>query len=141
MLVLPNEGLPILMGRIWQVAESGYQHPVMILWVNDIEPDGATVYADLELASFTGYNPIVVTPADWTAPAVVGDVGRMTWGATPFEYTCTGGGQTVRGYAIFDPYTFKLLLVERFEESRDLVPGSVLGLLPQFTLGTYVPCP
>ncbi len=140
MLVTPNIGLPTLLSRMLRADVIGFSDFVLMLWANDIEPDQSTVFSLLTPATFNGYNPIVMDRTLWTVPTIVDDQATTTWGTVPFEWTCSGAPQTVYGYAAFDPSSFALLIVERFDEPRDVDVGLVLGVLPRFQLGTFVPC-
>ncbi len=140
-LVLPDQGLPDLLD--WMIRRTGGDPPdlVFTLWTNDITPTQATVFTDLTRASFTGFFEMVMTRAGWTAPAIVSDQAVSTWKTAPTNWTLTALPVTVYGWAAYNPGTLKLVIVERFDTPRALAIGDTIGVLPQMTLSTYVPCP
>lgn len=141
MLVLPNQGLPDLLD--WMIRHTGGDPPdlVFTLWTNDITPTQATVFTDLTRASFTGFTERVMTRSGWTAPVVSSNAARSTWGTVPTNWTLTALPVTIYGWAAYNPGPLRLVIVERFDTPRALGVGETIGVLPQFTFGTYVPCP
>jgi hypothetical protein len=138
-LILPNEGLPDWLD--WMVRHTGGDPPnlTLFLWVNDVTPTQAIVFADLTFATFGGAAPWVITRSGWTAPVMSGPDAVSTWGTTPITWNATTGGQTVYGYAIYNPVTVKLMIVERFDTPRPVSPGDVVSLLPRVELTTLPP--
>jgi len=134
-LLLPNEGLPILLSLLLKDAAMPASPWVLMLWSNDIEPDVDTMLADLTEANFTGYFPVVVARGDWATPVAATGQANTRWGAGPYSWACSGGAQDIYGYAVFDSSTFKLLWVERFDPTRAAVNGQPFALWLSFTLG------
>jgi hypothetical protein len=140
-LVLPKEGLPDQLGYIVSAPIVGLLNWNLILWSNDIVPDDDTVYADLVVATFTGFSPVEVTRAGWTTPVIDGSSAVSTWGTTPTTWTCTGGAQTVYGYALVTMISPVIRVIQRFPSPVAVAIGGRIGVLPRYRLQTFVPCP
>lgn len=140
-LVLPNQGLPSLLRWMLKSAIVGVPDLVFTLWTNDITPDQETVYDDLVIATFGGFQEGNLTRAGWSNPVVVDGEAVSVWGVDPISYTVTQGPQTVYGWAGYNPDTLDLVLIERFDVERTPGVGQTLQIVPQFKLGTWVPCP
>lgn len=140
-LVLPNEGLPYLLD--WMLRHTGGDPPdlVFTLWTNNYVPDQSTILANLTRATFAGFFEVVMLRSGWTAPVVVADVARSTWGTVPTEWTLATGTVTIYGWAAYNPGPLKAVIVERLDTPRVLNVGDKIGVLPFFDLTTYVPCP
>jgi len=135
-LVLPNEGLSDWL--LWMVKDTvgGLPDLVFTLFVNDLVPDQETTFADLDRASFGGFQEIIMSRADWVSPVVVDDRAQSQWGTVPTEWTVTSDPQEVFGWAAYEPGSLRLMIAERFDVSRDLTVGQTLKVLPRFTLTT-----
>ncbi len=135
-LVLPNEGLADWL--LWMIKDTagGLPDLVFSLFVNDIEPDQDTTLADLEGASFGGFNELVMSRSDWVSPTVVDDLAVSQWGAVPTAWTVTADPQTVYGWFAYNFGPMRLMICERFDEPRDLNTGDTIKVLPKFTLTT-----
>jgi len=135
-LVLPNEGLPDWL--LWMVKDTagGLPDLVFTLFTNDIEPDQATTFADLDRATFGGFQEQIMSRADWISPTIDDDKAVSQWGTVPTEFTVTSDPQEVFGWAAYNPGPLRLMIVERFDVPRDLAVGNTLKVLPRFTLTT-----
>lgn len=135
-LVLPNEGLTDWL--TWLIKDTAGSLPdlVFTLWVNDIEPDQDTTFADLDRASFTGFMEIIMARSDWTSPAIVDDAAASQWGTLPTAWTVAADPETVYGWAAYNPGPLRLMIVERFDVPRELEVGQTIKVLPRFTLTT-----
>ena len=135
-LVLPNEGLPQLLSYWIGKTSNSFADWSMVLFKNNITPIQATVYADLNVATFTGYSPVPITKPDWTSPVI--DTGKAvsTWKTTPTLWTCTSGSETIYGYALVTPSSPVILVVEKFAVSVPIAPGGIIGVLPRITFTT-----
>jgi hypothetical protein len=140
-LILPNIGLAQLLDNMIRATISGVPDLVLTLWVNDYTPEQDSVLADLTRATFGGFQEQVLTRGEWTAPAIIADIAVSTWGVTPFLWTVSSNPQTVYGWAAYDPNTLALRIVERFDVPRTPALFGKIGVLPRFTLTTFVPCP
>lgn len=141
--LLPAEGIAEQLACILQKTVSGVLPWTLVLWVNDITPTFATVYADLQLATFGGYFPVTLTRAEWTDPVVDYGCASSTWGTDVTTwYVTSGPTETPYGYAMLDSVTNVIRFIQRFEDA-DIAPVEVGGrvtLLPRYTL-TSAPCP
>jgi hypothetical protein len=135
-LVLPNEGLTDLLAYWLGKTVNTFFDWQLVLFKNSFTPTQATVYADLVLATFTGYSPVTVTKANWTSPVIDTDKAVSTWTTTPTLWTCTAGSETIYGYALVTPSSPKILVVERFASPVPIAPGGIIGVLPRVTFTT-----
>lgn len=135
--VLPDEGIGDQLEYILKRTISGVLPWQLILFKNDVTPDAATVLADLEEATFTGYGRVDLIRDTWTVPTVDDGCAVSTWGDYPVEWWVTGGlPETLYGYAMIDSTLEVIRFVQRFDE-EDIVPleiGSRVLLLPTYTL-------
>ena len=109
----------------------------LLLWTADIEPDAATVLADLGEVSWGGYSRRTVQRTDWAAPVVDGACAASTPANAPFGFPFgSGDPETVRGWALWEPVSSRLVLIVRLPEADELTvgPGQTYNLTPSFTL-------
>jgi hypothetical protein len=135
-IVLPNEGLPTLLGWMLRDDTSAVPSNTLILFSSDTTPTQATVYADLTEAGFTGYSPVTIDRATWTSPVVDDDHAVSTWDTTPILWLPESGPQIIYGYAVVTPSSPVILWCERFATPITVEDGGVLALLPRFALTT-----
>ena len=136
-IVLPDEGLPLLLGWWTQTDISTAPFWVLLLWTDeDLEPDQDTVFADVTEAMFSGYNPVNLLPANWTAPVVVNHKAVVTYGTYPQLWTAIGEYETVYGYAITTVVDPVLLVIEKLSTPVDLSVDKRIGILPRLTMTT-----
>ena len=135
-IVLPNEGLPSLLAWMLRDDTSALPSNTLVLFANDLTPDQDTVYADLTLATFTGYSPVTIDRASWTSPVIDADHAVSTWNTTPIVWLVSGGSETIYGYAVVTPTSPIILWCERFATPIPVTAGGALALLPRFTLTT-----
>lgn len=135
-LVTPDEGLPILLALLLKDAAMPGTAWKLTIFVNNLTPTQATVFADMTVATFTGFSEVTIARGTWVSPTVSSHKGVTTYGSTPTQWTLTATPQTVYGYAIYDPATSKILWIERFASSVALIVGSIIGVLPRVTLTT-----
>lgn len=141
--ILPNEGIGQQLECILSRSVGGVAPWKLILWVNDIDPDADTTFADLVEASWSGYTALTLPRSDWTTPMVINGCAVSTYTETPQVWYVTGGPtETNYGYALVDSITNVIRFIQRFEE-EDLAPvepGGRVTLLPRYTL-TSCACP
>lgn len=135
-VVLPNEGLPDLLAYWLGKTVNTFFDWQLVLWKNSFTPVQSTVYADIVLATFTGYSPVTVVKANWTSPVIDTDKAVSTWNTTPQLWTCTAGSETIYGYALVTPSSPKILAIERFASPVPVAPGGIIGVLPRLTFTT-----
>lgn len=135
--ILPDQGIGDQLAYILSAPIAGVLPWTLILWVNDVVPDAATVLADLEEASWNGYSRQTLTRGGWTVPEVNAGCASSTYGTDPIVFLPTGPTvQTNYGAAYIDQSTGVIRWVERFEDA-DIVPvvvGQAYKILPQYTL-------
>ena len=135
--LIPDEGLAAWLKRVVDPAGASPASWRLILWVNDLDPDNATVLASLTQASFGGYNFLTLMPGAWTAPAVVSGCATTTYTTDAYTWYVTNAmGQTVYGWALTDPGAGELRFIQRFDDA-DIAPletGGRLLLLPTLTM-------
>lgn len=141
--LIPDEGLAAELVRILNPLGADSHSWRLILWVNDVVPDAATVVADLVPASFGGYSFVTLNASTWTAPEVDDGCATSYYGTEAIQWLVSDAmGQTVYGFALIDTTANVIRFVQRFD-SADIVPletGGRVLLLPQFTY-TSAACP
>jgi hypothetical protein len=138
--VLPDEGLGELLKYLVQVPIVGVVSWELWLWVNNIVPDHATELSMLVEATFGGYQRYTLPREDWTEPVVEGGCAHSTWGEDAIVWPVNAThGETVYGYALVDPSTSIIRLIQRFdpEDISPLVVGRPISMLPEFTLDSH----
>lgn len=141
--IVPTEGAAELLAYILKRAVSGVLPWELMLWTNDIFPDAETVLADLEEATFPGYERATLTRSVWTEPTAANGCAVASWNDVPLQWTVSGPtDETVFGFALVDTVAEVIRFVQRFdaEDLEELSAGKVLRLLPLFTL-TSAACP
>lgn len=135
-VVLPNEGLTTLLEYWIGKTVNTFFDWLLVLFKNNYTPTQASVYADLVLATFTGYSAVTLTKANWTSAVIDTDKAVSTWNTTPQLWTCTAGSETIYGYALVTPSSPKIMAVERFASPVPVAPGGIIGVLPRLTFTT-----
>lgn len=135
-LVAPIQGLPLLIGVLFKDGTPPPLNWLLILWQNDLVPDAETELLDLVPADFSGYSDVELSRGTWTTPAIVGNKSVVTYGTTPILWNVSSSSQIIYGYAIYDPTTEVLLIVERYSTPVNLTGKTLTGVLPRVTLGT-----
>ena len=139
MIVLPNEGLADQLAYIIKSTISGVADWELMLWINDIEPDQDTVYADLTEATFDGYGRVTLVRSDWTSPTIIADQAVSTYTTTPQVWIVGSGPQTVYGYAVVTPSSPVIRIIERFEPPPTVDVGGIVAVLPKYRFTTMPP--
>lgn len=136
-IVLPNQGLPALLGFMLKVNVTGEANWILILFKSNTTPDQDTEAADLTECDFGGYSAETLTRSTWTTATVIADHAVSTYDTTPIIWTCSSGTNNVYGYAILNSTGTVLYFIERFASAPIVVTtGGVLVLLPRLTLTT-----
>lgn len=135
-LVAPNEGLADQLDYLLRAPISGVVPWLLMLWTGDLEPDQATVYADLTEATFQGYSRVTLTRSTWTPSAILDDRAVSTYGTAPVLWRCTGSPQTLSGWAVITPIASVIRYIQPFPYPVPLSIGEPVGVLPQVTLTT-----
>lgn len=135
--ILPDEGIGDQLEYIIRTPIVGVLPWELRLWVNDIEIESGIELADLQEATFGGYNRVTMGRDQWTVPVVDEGCARSTWGTYPYRWDVTAGPiETVYGYAMVDVVAGVIRFIQRFEEQdiKPIVIGEFLKLLPVYTL-------
>ncbi len=129
-MVVPDAGkdrfLRILLGSTGTVAGAltlrGFQ--------NNYTPDDDSIYSSFTESTFVGYASIAVPTANWGSPAIVSHVAEIELDFVP-EWDCSGGsGEDLYGWWLTDDATSIVLLAQRFDTVRNMIPGAVEKLDP-----------
>jgi len=125
------------------IQKSGFA--TLNLWIflfnNNHTPNRNTVYADLTYATTTPVD-VNLTPAGWSAGALVGVNGGTTWGAVPIEFVGAAAPQTIYGYGVVDVTDDTLMWAERVDTPFALAVGQKVEVIPKFQFGSiYDPAP
>jgi len=135
-IVLPNEGLPTLLEFWTGKTVNTFSNWNLVLFKNNYTPIQTTVYADLILATFGGYSPVVVDKSMWTTPTMVGNKATTTYTLNPTLWTVTSGSETIYGAALVTPSSPRIMCVERWVTPVPVAIGGLLGYLPRLTFTT-----
>ena len=109
----------------------------VMLWSNDYTPDHTTTLADLVECTFSGYARATFSRDAWTTPVVADGRATSYQGLSPIAWPVLAPStETPYGYAVVDPTTSQLRLVQRFEAADigDLSTAALVRLLPSITL-------
>jgi hypothetical protein len=134
--VLPAEGVSDLLELLIGKTTWGGIPWYMILYSEPIDPTQATVWADVEECTFSGYSRRSVSVASWTAPTVSAGVATTTWHTIPQSFTNGGSQTTVAGYALIRAIAPVVYFIYEPTEVATLESGDVLQVLPRLTLAT-----
>ncbi len=130
LMVCPNEGKTYFLNNCVNANEFSSDDWHVRLFQNDYTPVEDSELADFDEADFTGYDQVSIAQGSWDAAVIVADVAEVEYGAPP-TYTCTGGApQTVYGWYIVSDGANVVLLAQRFDDPREMVPGAVESLDP-----------
>lgn len=135
--VIPSVYLADALMQLLAVADVMAPPWELLLWTADIEPDGSTVLADLGEVSWGGYTRRTVQRSDWGTPVVTGACAASTPANTPYSWVFgSGSAETVRGWALWEDVSSRLVLIVRLPEADELEvgPGQTYQLTPSFTL-------
>ncbi len=135
--VLPDEGIADQLMYLLSSDIMGVLPWDLMLWVNDIEPDNETVYADLIEAKFYGYHRVTLSRNNWQTPTVLDGCATSISGTAPIVWTVAPGRiETVYGVAYVDRLSKLIRYVQRFDDGdiRVTEPHAQLVLWPQYTL-------
>lgn len=136
-LVAPNEGLADQLDYLLRAPISGVPPWYLILWTNDdLVPEQATVFADLDEADFSGYSRITLSRSTWTASVIEDNAAVSTYGTDPQQWTSSGQPQELYGWAIITPVGSVIRYIETFPSPVTAAPGKPVAVLPRVTLTT-----
>jgi len=127
---IPNQGELKLLNAI----KSGAAYNI-VLFQNDLTPSATTVYADMTLATFSGYSQGTIT---WGTPTTDGG-GKGSMTATAVTFTHNGGGTSnnIYGYAIVSQdisMAWHLIMIERLSSPPKSMAnnGDSITITPTF---------
>lgn len=136
--ILPDEGIAEQLSYILSTSIIGVLPWELMLFVNDVDVDYATVLGDLVEATWEGYSRLTLSRYNWTVPVVQFGCASSTWGAAPLVYDVgtVSPGTINYGAAYLDQSSGVLRWVQRFDDAdlNPLVSGGQFSLLPQYTL-------
>lgn len=138
-IVAPNEGLPDLLSYMLSATITGVFPLKLGLFINDIDPDQDTVFADLTEPTWPAYARKSLDRALWTAPVIVDDHAESTYTTAPQVWVNDSSDtDTVYGVFFYDDVAGVLRFVQRFDpgDVREFPPGSKVLYLPRLTLTT-----
>lgn len=135
MLVIPDEGVTLLLGKMLKDALSSGEDYTLKLYQNDYTPVPSSTAASFTECTFGGYAAKPLTRAGWGTPSLVSGKASTTYSVMQ-TWTLSGSPQTVYGYFVLGAITGKVLWAEKFAAARTLTAGDQLDLTPVFTL-TY----
>jgi hypothetical protein len=136
-LTAPNEGLTDQLDYILSAPITGVAPWYLILWTNDdLVISQATVFADLDEATFSGYGRVTLDRVNWTPSVIADDRAVSTYGLDPVIWTNTGSTYSVYGWAIITPVDSVIRYIQPFPDEVVLDTGDPVGVLPQVALTT-----
>lgn len=131
-IVVPDLGERVLLRRML-TPESADSDPLYLrLYSNDYTPHRESLLADLTEATFSGYAPVALDPADWSAPVTTGGVAQTVHGPGVYSWVASSGTQDVYGYYVTDETDSYLLWAERYPSPVAVsatVPAVVFSLM------------
>jgi hypothetical protein len=139
-MVVPNEGKALWLDRMLRLVDAeGGDGWEVALYDNNYTPIDTSSFADFDLATFTGGDPIAIADGDWPASNVVANVALSTL-ATPPSWTCTGGGPDIcYGWLLYGVTSGKVYAAQRFDSARTMDIGATETLDPYaIKLKTFV---
>ena len=138
LIVMANEGTPIMLNYVLQRVANNYTDWLCMLWSNSsLSPSPTTVYANLTEATFTGYARRTIDHTKWQAPTIIGSVkAQSLYDTVPLSWTNTGSIQDVYGYAIITPSAFKILWSQKLDAPISIATGGTIQFQPAMELGT-----
>lgn len=139
-VILPDEGIEDQHARSLGVDLPMFLPWRLMLFVNNITPDHATVLADLTEATFNGYHQITIDPSLWQFTPATDGCSHAQWTSTPYAWNVTGGPlDTIYGWAMIDPVGGVIRRCQRFDDAdiAAVVIGQpfTLPILATFTSG------
>jgi hypothetical protein len=137
-IVVPDEGKVFLLDYLVRAAAGDVDDFWLRIWRNDVPITNATVRSDLTEANFSGYSPVQLVRASWTAPAVVDGSAQSTWGTTFLQFLASSGSQTCYGYFVVDADDNFVLWGERFTSPKLVSTLNPITLLPVMRLKAFV---
>lgn len=138
-MVIPNFGKQKWLN--WALCNDGSDVAdfTLLLFQNDLTIADATLFSDLDEATFVGYSSVDILRSDMSFPFFDGDVAVSECGFVP-SYSCTGGSlQTVYGWGLVSLDDMTLMAGQNFDVPRDMTPGATERIDPfQIRLKTFV---
>lgn len=136
-ITAPNEGLTDQLDYILSAPISGVLAWQLMLWTNDdLVISQATVFADLNEATFSGYGRVTLDRSNWTPSVIVADRAVSTYGIDPVVWTNASSPQTVYGWAVVTPVASVIRYIQPFPEAQEVLTGDPIGVLPAVALTT-----
>lgn len=114
------------------------------IFKNDYVPNRDIVLDDLVEATFAGYDPVPLDPANWTTPVDLNGVAVSYYGLGFINFLTTSGTQVVFGYYVTFDDGEKLLYAERFISSVTVsttVPAPVWPVMASRSASEPAPPP
>lgn len=132
LMVIPDEGKKRWLERMSDPAT--INDLIVGLYQNNYTPVDASSVLDFAPSTFTGYAEIVLAPADWNVPVIIGGVAYISTLINP-TFTCTlGGPQNAYGWYLREDTTDIVMAAAKFNAARSMAAGASEVLNP-FRLG------
>lgn len=131
--IVPLVGSMALINKMLIAAlytDEGY---TLKLFQNNASINAYTATSDLQEANFSGYEPVLLTRAQWKAPVLVGTKAVCLY---ENEITWTAGAisNTIYGYYVVESGSGVLLWCYKFEQEYFMSDGDTLIVQPSFAL-------
>lgn len=132
LMVIPNEGKKQWLSRM--IDGGAVEDLIIGLYQNNYTPVDASTVTDFAPSTFTGYNELLLPPADWNAPVIIGGIAYISTLINPV-FTCTAGGpQDAWGWYLREDTSDIIMAAARFNAVRVMAAGASEVLNP-FRLG------
>lgn len=129
-MVCPDEGKELFLAILFSIGGETAGALTLHGFQNNYTPDDDTTVSSFVESTFTGYGSIAVVPGDWSAPAIVSHVAETERSPVP-TWSCVGGSaQDLWGWYLTDDSAGVVVLAQRFDSVRSMVPGAVESLNP-----------
>lgn len=130
LMVCPDQGKDRFLRILFGFGGAAAGNLTLRGFQNNYTPDDDSVFASFTESTFTNYSPISIIPSDWGSPVITSHVGIIEISFVP-EWDCTGGsGEDLWGWWLTDDATSIVLLAQRFDAVRNMIPGAVEKLDP-----------
>lgn len=130
MIVVPDEGKLFLLDLLLRTDPAEIGNVWLRLFKNDATLTALTVRDDLTESNFSGYSPVELVRADWTAPVINDDRAESVWGDSLVSFFASSGSQDCYGYMVTDADDNFVLWAEKRAAVFSIDPTHPLYLKP-----------
>ena len=123
-IVVANEGEQFLLRRMLGIPSVPSAAFKLRVYVNDYTPLADITLGDLTEASWSGYSPFTLDPADWTPPATIDGQAAAFYGTGPLLFTPASGVTIAYGAYLTSNDGATLLWAWRFDAPQTVTSSA-----------------